>query len=149
MGYYYDLLDQHTGETLYEPDESFDTIQDALVDAKRSLVKREAFWRVFTSPPGRPELEEPQVTSTISPDFESNIQMHDINMMIKIQTGIRDEVSDKSRTLTPDEIDFVILEVSGWDVNTEVGAELHAEAYAKVEDSGIHIYREESTVGDA
>jgi len=141
MPYYYDLLNQHTGETIYESDTPFNTIQDALVDAKTTLIGREAFWRVFTTPPGRPEYEEPQVTSSISPEFESDVPKLDMKMMLKIHSGIQEEVSTRKRTLTPEEVDSVILEASGWDVDTEIGAESLAEAYEMVMDRGIHVYR--------
>lgn len=144
MPYYYDLINQHTGEKLYEPETPFDTIQDTLVDAKRSLVSREAFWRVFTTPPGRPEYEEPQVTSSISSEFESTVPEFGQKMMLRIHSGIYDEVSAKKRTLTLEEVDLVILQVSGWSADTDVGAEYLAEAFEQVIDRRAHIYREES-----
>jgi len=140
MSYYYDLLNQRTGELFYESDRPFDTIQDALVDAKKSLINREAFWRVFTTPPGRSEYEEPQMTSSISSELESNVPELDWKMMLKIQSGIQDEVSEKKKTLTPEEIDSVILRVSGWDKDTDVGVESLAEAYEMVIDRKAHVY---------
>ncbi len=142
MPYYYDLLNQHTGEIIYESDTPFNTIEDALVDAKKTLVSKEAFWRVFTTPPGRSEHEEPQVTSSISSEFESDVPELDWKMMIKIQSGIRDKADAEKRSLTPEEIDLVLLDVSGWDIDTDVGAELLAEAYEMVMNRGIHEHKE-------
>ena len=141
MPYYYDLLNQQTGELFYESYTPFDTIQDALVDAKKSLIIREAFWRVFTTPPDRSEYEEPQATSSISHEFESDVPELDWRMMLKIQSGIEDKVRLLERTLTPEEIDLVILEASGWDRGTDIGAEYLAEAFALVEDRSTHIYK--------
>lgn len=142
MSYYYELLNQQSGELIYDSDVPFDTIQDALVDAKSNLMSREAFWRVFTTPPGRSEYEEPQVTSSISPEFESDVPELDWKMMLKIHSAVYEAVQHKQATLTGDELDDIIHEVSGWDTDTEVGAEYHAEAYELVMDRKAHVYEQ-------
>ena len=143
MAYYYDLINTHTGEYIYECDKPFDTCQDALIDAKKTLITiSEALCRIFTTPPGRSSYEEPQMESVIGREFESDVPKLDTKMMLAIHSAVCDAVAEKGRTLTPVEIDEIILGVSGWDASTDVGAEYLAEAFAKVEDRKSHIAKE-------
>lgn len=139
MSYYYELVNKRTGEIIYECDTPFETAQDALTNAKKITIG-ETLWRVFTTPPGRSLYEEPQHEDTISAEFESESPILDTKLMLSIHSAVRNAVEGKQRTLTPDEIDEAILGVTGWDIETDAGAEALAEAYELVVDRRAHIF---------